>query len=127
LPSPDPNRPIDPTHHVRGVLRIDAKAKDRVKPGTPVFVMVKRVDESGAASGPPLAAEKLSWQGDGMAFELTEAQAMIGGTQLVGDVVVEARYDQDGDASSKQPGDVKGSVRTTIPADDLKIVLDTIL
>jgi hypothetical protein len=127
LPAPDPNRPIDPTHHVRGVIRVDSKAKDRVKPGTAVFVVVKRADNNGAASGPPLAVEKLSWQGDGMAFELTEAQAMIGGTQLVGDVVVEARYDQDGDALSKQPGDVKGSVRVTIPADGVKLVLDTIL
>jgi hypothetical protein len=127
LPAPDPSRPIDPTHHVKGKIEIDAKAKDRVKSGTAVFLKVQRADPSGTPSGPPLAVEKLTWQDGGLAFELSEANAMIGGTQLVGDVVVTARYDQDGDALSKQPGDVTGSVRVTIPAENVKLVLDTIL
>ncbi|MGE3767954.1 MAG: hypothetical protein AB7L94_37220, partial [Kofleriaceae bacterium] len=62
-----------------------------------------------------------------LAFSLTEAQAMVGGTELVGDVVVTARYDQDSDAISKQPGDITGSTRVTLPADNVTVVLDTIL
>ena len=76
---------------------------------------------------PPLAVEKLTWKDGGLPFELSEANAMIAGTQLVGDVVVTARYDQDGDAISKQPGDVTGSIHVTIPAENVKLVLDTIL
>jgi hypothetical protein len=127
LAAPDPDRPIDPSHRVAGTIRVDAKAKDRVKPGTAVFLTVKRAGPDGTPSGPPLAVDKLTWSGDGIAFELTEAQAMVAGTALSGDVVVMARYDQDSDALSKQPGDITGQVRVKIPADHIKLTLDTVL
>jgi hypothetical protein len=127
LAAPDPNRKIDPSHRVTGVISVDAKAKDKVKPGTAVFLIVKRAGADGAPSGPPLAVDKLTWAADGAPFELTDAQAMVAGTELTGDVVVMARYDQDSDALSKQPGDVTGQIRVTIPADHVKLVLDTVL
>ena len=127
LAAPDPNRKIDPSHRVTGVISVDAKARDRVKPGTAVFLVVKRVGADGAPMGSPLAVDKLDWTRDGAPFELTEAQAMVAGTDLSGDVVVMARYDQDSDALSKQPGDITGQVRVTIPADNVKLVLDTVL
>jgi hypothetical protein len=127
LAAPDPDRPIDPTHRLTGVIGVDAKAKDRVKPGTAVFLIVKRAGPDGAPSGPPLAVDKLSWATGGVAFELTDAQAMVAGTELTGDVVVMARYDQDSDALSKEPGDVTGQVRVKIPAENIKLSLDTIL
>ncbi|MDB4957038.1 MAG: hypothetical protein JWO36_4607 [Myxococcales bacterium] len=128
LPPPDPSRPIDPAHHVKGVIRIHPKAADRVKPGTPVFVIVKRQGPDGAASGPPLAVDKLAWGAKTeIPFEMTEAQAMIGGTQLTGKVIVTARYDQDSDALTKQPGDISGETHVTIPADNVVLTLDTVL
>jgi hypothetical protein len=127
LAAPDPDRPIDPTHRIAGTITVDAKARDKVKPGTSVFLIVKRAGPDGAPSGPPLAVDKLTWTGDGMAFELTEAQAMVAGTDLSGDVVVMARYDQDSDALSKQPGDITGQLRVKIPADHVKLTLDTVL
>jgi len=75
----------------------------------------------------PLAAEKLTWDKNELAFELTDANAMIAGTALAGDVVITARYDHDGDVMSKQPGDVTGQLRVKIPADGVKLYLDTIL
>jgi hypothetical protein len=127
LPPPDPDRPIDPAHHVKGTIVVDAKAKDRTPPGGAVFVVVKQADASGQPAGPPLAVEKLTWQSGGLPFELTEANAMIAGTQLAGDVVITARYDHDGDAISKQPGDVVGQLHVKIPADGVKLTLDQIL
>jgi len=127
LAGPDPNRPLDPNHRVTGVISVDAKAVDRVKPGTAVFLIVKRAGPDGAPSGPPLAVDKLSWAAGGVAFELTDAQAMVAGTELAGDVVVMARYDQDSDAMSKQPGDVTGQIRVKIPAENVKLSLDTVI
>ncbi len=127
LEAPDPDRPIDPSHRIAGTIGVDPKAKDKLKPGTSVFLIVKRAGADGAPSGPPLAVDKLTWTGDGMAFELTEAQAMVAGTDLSGDVVVMARYDQDSDALSRQPGDVTGQVRVKIPAEHVKLMLDTVL
>jgi hypothetical protein len=127
LEPPDPSRRIDPSRRVAGTITVDAKAKGRVKPGTSVFLVVKRAGPDGAPSGATLAVDKLSWANDGLPFELTEAQAMVAGTELSGDVVVIARYDQDGDALSKEPGDVTGQVSVKIPADRVKLTLDTVL
>lgn len=127
LPPPDPNRAINPANHVKGVIKIHPKAKDRVKAGGAVFVIVKRAGADGAPSGPPLAVDKLSWGTGDLPFEITEKNAMIAGTELTGDVIVTARYDQDGDALSKQPGDVSGSVHVKIPADKVNLTLDDVL
>jgi hypothetical protein len=98
-----------------------------VKPGTAIFLIVKRAGPDGGPVGSPLAVDKLAWRTDGVPFELTDAQAMVAGTELTGDVVVSARYDQDSDALSKEPGDVTGQVRVKIPADHVKLTLDTVL
>jgi hypothetical protein len=125
LPAPDPARPIDPAHHVRGVISVAPGLASRLHDGGAVFVTVKR-DDHGKPSGPPLAVERLSWKPP-LPFELTERQAMIGGTQLTGDVIVTVRYDQDGDALTRQPGDVTGQARVKVPADAVALALDTVL
>lgn len=128
LPPPDPNRPINPNNRVKGVIKVHAKAKDRVVPGGAVFITVRRAGPDGAPlPGPPVAVDKLTWSKDELAFEMTEKHAMIAGTELTGDVVVTARYDQDSDAISKQPGDVTGSVRVKVPADKVTLTLDEVL
>ncbi len=127
LPPPDPNRPIDPTRYVKGVIKIHQKALGRTKTGIPLFIVVKRADPSGQPTGPALAVDKLTWNNADISFELTEKQAMVGGTELTGDVVVTARYDQDGDALSKEAGDIVGQARVKLPADNVQIWLDTIL
>jgi hypothetical protein len=128
IPPPDPNRKIDSTRRVKGVIKVHAKAKDRVKANGAIFIVVKRAGADGQPTGSPLAVEKLDWSASGaLAFELTEANAMSAGTELGGDVIVTARYDQDSDAISKQPGDVTGQTRVKVPADNVEVLLDTIL
>jgi len=127
LAGPDPNRPIDPTHRIAGLVVVDPKLKAQAKPGGAIFLVVKRVGANGAQVGSALAVDKLTWSSEGVPFELTDAQAMIAGTDLTGDVIVTARYDQDSDAISKQPGDLSGQVRVKIPANQVKLTLDTAL
>ncbi|HEU4732883.1 MAG TPA: hypothetical protein VFT22_33540 [Kofleriaceae bacterium] len=127
LSAPDPDRPIDPTHRIAGTLIVDPKAKDHARAGTSVFLIVKRAGPDGTPSGPPLAVDKLTWRDGGVPFELTDAQAMVAGTELSGEVIVMARYDQDADALSKEPGDITGQIRVKIPADNVKLALDTVL
>jgi hypothetical protein len=127
LSPPDPNRAIDPSRFVKGVITLDAKLAPHVKAGGVVYVVVKRADASGQPTGTALAVDKLTWQSDTLTFELGEQQAMVDGTQLVGDVIVQAHYAQDGDALSKAPGDVVGQTRVKIPADRVSIVLDKVL
>lgn len=128
LPPPDPNRKIDPNQRVRGAIALDPKLASRVKPGAVVFVFAKRADASGQPSGFPLVSEKLAWSAGGqLAFELTDEDAMAAGTALDGDVIVMARIDGDGDAGSKEAGDVVGQTRVKVPADGVKLTLDAVL
>ena len=127
LPPPDPNRKLDPTHRVSGTIKIHPKAKDKAKMGTAVFVIIKAAGPDGQPAGPPLAVDKLTWQKDELKFEMTDAQSMIAGTELKGDVIVTVRYDGDGDALSKLPGDIVGTAHVKVPADNVNIVLDDVL
>ncbi len=128
LPAPDPNRKMDPAHHIKGTIVIDPKLKDKVKAGTPVFLVAKTLDASGKPMSPPLAVERLDWTDkDSLAFSLDESNAMIAGTELKGEVLVQAHYDTDGEARSKTSGDVTGEAKVTIPADGVKVVLDTLI
>jgi hypothetical protein len=127
LEGPNPERKLDPNRYVRGVIKAAPDLKGKVKAGTAVFVLAKKADASGAPlPGPPLAVVRLEWK-DNLPFELTEANQMIEGTQFTGDVVIQVRYDQDSDALSKQPGDLTGLQKVTIPAKDVTVTLDTIL
>jgi len=124
LPSPDPDRPIDPNKFIRGTIAVGGKAK--APTGGVLFLAVRPADASGNPAGPPLAVELLQPATFPMPFELTEAQAMIGGTAFSGNVVVTVRWDQDQDVDTKQPGDLSGKVATTIPSEGVKLTLDTV-
>ncbi|MBS1120640.1 MAG: hypothetical protein H6Q90_2868 [Deltaproteobacteria bacterium] len=127
LSAPDKARPIDPSRRIKGVLKLNATTKDKLKPSGAIFLMVKRPNADGQPTGAPLAVDRVMWTKDGMSFELTEAQAMVAGTELTGDVLVMARFDQDSDAMTKQPGDVIAMTRVKIPADNVVLEFDTVL
>lgn len=124
LPPPDPNRAIATDRFLRGTIRPAKEHLQKVKQGGAVFVTAKRVGADGMPTGAPLAVEKLEFKGESITFDLTEADAMIAGTKLEGEVVISARYDQDHDAISKQPGDVAGTLKVKVPAGGLDLVLD---
>ena len=85
--------------------------------GAVLFVAARPAD-----GGPPYAANKFSGPG---AFKLTEEDAMIKGASLPGKLVVTARADQDGDAMTRQPGDLETSAPAeTRPSGVLMLVLD---
>jgi hypothetical protein len=129
LPEPDPNRPIDPSKVLSGTVTLGAAHAGKVPPGSVIFLAVRQADPTtGQGVGMPMATDKLvvgaGWP---LTFKIDESKAMIGGTGFSGDVVVMARFDQDEEARSKQPGDIVGQVRTTIPSGNLTITLDQVL
>lgn len=127
LEPPDPDRPIDATKFLRGRIRAGAKA-GAIGPGAVVFLSAWPIDTAtGEVLGSPLAVEKLTADKLPVEFRLDERNMMVKGTQFAGDVLVTARVDQDGEARTKQPGDVEGRVRARIPAEELDLVLDTVL
>jgi hypothetical protein len=119
---------VNPDNFLAGTITIDPKLKGKIPAGGTLYVSARRPDANGEpAPGMPLVVERLAIDPAGNPFHLGEDNAMTGaGTvQLTGDVVIVARYDQDGNPTTKEPGDVTGKLKVTVPAKDLKIVLDT--
>lgn len=110
---------------VRGSLVLDAKLKDKAKPGAVIFLSARGA-QGGAPAGPPLAVKRLTVGAWPQPFELSAADAMMPGLTLRGQVVLSARIDQDEDAMTKQPGDIEGSLVVTVPANTVELRLDKV-
>lgn len=107
---PAPPEPLDQAQRAASVAElpgidgtVEAAPDAIVPPG--VLFMIVRV--AGRESGPPLAVKQLPGELPA-SFRVTEADSMVPGTPLVGDLDVIARFDQDGNAFSRQPGDLEG-------------------
>jgi hypothetical protein len=125
---PDPDRPIDKNKFVRGNIRAKPDVASKIKAGSVLFLSAWPVDpNTGEVLGAPVAVAKLTVDKLPVAFELSERDAMAAGTKFDGDVVVTARVDGDGEARTKEPGDVEGRVQARIPAKGVDLVLDTAL
>lgn len=127
LPAPDPNRPVNPNNVLAGTIEAGPGIAEKLQNGTAIFLVAKSAGPDGAPVGPPLAVEKLTWTGSSLPFKLSEANAMIAGTVFSGNVVLVARYDQDGEALSKKTGDVTGTITAKVPSTTIKLTLDTVL
>lgn len=77
---------------------------------------------SGRQGGAPLAVKQLTADFP-VAFRVTEADAMVPGTPLIGDMDIIVRLDQDGDAFSRQDGDLEASVGPVQVGDDIEVAL----
>lgn len=76
-----------------------------------LFIIVRK-DAGEGQKGMLMASKKLEVGGANMFpldYEIGPENVMMGGSALEGQVRVEARLDQDGDAISKQPGDLVGA------------------
>lgn len=110
---------------LEGTIDVAPALKDQVKTGDTIFLVARSIDASGAVTRMPLAVGRLSAGALPMPFKLTAADAMMQGTAFAGTVQITARVDRDGEAMSRQPGDIEGTTKAEIPARGLKIVLDT--
>ncbi len=124
-----PGHPPMPGGDVQGTVRLDAKLKGDVKAGATLFLIARR-DTGGKGKGMLLAAKKVAVTGPAMfpmPYTLTQADVMMQGTQLNGVVAVTARVDNDGDALSKNPGDLTGAHGKGVPVGSKKVdlTLDT--
>src|SRR5262249_43192961 len=105
---------------VSGEIEASPALASEVKKGDVVFVTARAVDASGNVQRAPLAVERLEVDALPMPFRMVGS-----GEGASGSVQVTARVDRDGDAISRNPGDIEGAVKTSVPAKGVKIVLDT--
>lgn len=109
---------------IAGRVMITQTLADQVRPTDVLFVIVKR---PGGAR--PVAAKRIENPQFPVAFELTNADVMVQGSELRGMLDVMARLDRDGQAGPAQPGDIEGryAKNPTLPGGrDFEIILDTV-
>lgn len=125
---PDPDRPIDESKFLEGTIAASKETAAAVKPGAIMFLSVRPIDPTtGEIIGGPIAVDRIDINKLPADFHLTGHNAMSAGTRFAGDVLVQARVDGDGEARTKEPGDVTGQVRAKIPSAGIALVLDTVL
>jgi cytochrome c-type biogenesis protein CcmH/NrfG len=111
---------------VSGEVSLAGRLRDRVAPGTTLFIVAKSVD----SPGPPLAVFRQSVGDWPIKFTLDDSQAMLPGRNLsgAGRITVEARVSKSGQAMPT-PGDLRGTSGIIEPSDrrTLKIVIDDIV
>lgn len=129
LQAPDPDRPVDASKYLRGTITVSPAAAKAIGANAKLFLSVKPYDPgtNGPAKMPPLAVDKMETVVLPAPFELGEKQAMVDGTKFAGDIVITAHVSHTGDALTRAKGDVVGMVRATIPAENLQLVLDTVI
>ena len=107
---------IGPPGIIKGRVEISEALRSKVKGGTTLFISVRRFEGEGKR-GMIMAAKKLPVGGASLFpldFTISQRDVMMGGTKLSGPVTLAARIDQDGDAISKQPGDIEGAHKGSI-------------
>jgi len=123
-----PGGEFDPKTVLEGVIKVDGKVKDKVATGDVIYLVARKYEEGSTAPGTPLAVRKLTVDKFPIKFSLDSRDAMLVGTKLAGKVVVTARVDKDGDAMTKNPGDVTGQSKPVEPPKkDVVVSLDTVL
>ena len=88
-------------------------------PGAVLFVMLR---VAGREGGPPLAVQRLPPRLP-VSFTIGEADAMVPGTPLVGELDVVVRLDQDGNATTREAGDLEGRAGPVIAGAHVEIEL----
>lgn len=118
----------DPATAVSGAVAVSPALQAKL-PGTGVvFMSVRPAGADGQPAGMPMAVEVFESPKLPLTFTLSGGNQMVEGAgAMSGEVIVMARWDQDGDAGTKQPGDITGMTRARVPASGLSITLDTVL
>ncbi len=123
-----PPKPVDPNMFLKGTIGVAPATADKVAAGDILFLAIKPVNPvSGEVIGGTIAADRIDVDDVPLSFTLTGADVMISGAEFAGEVLITARIDRDGEARTRNPGDVEGTLRAKIPSDGLALVLDTVV
>lgn len=121
FPGPAMVRGNLPAEPIRGTVRIAPGLADGVPDGGVLFVIARSL-----ASGPPLAVLRISDPRFPFPFEIGQVNVMIPTLRFEGAIRLTARLDADGNAMTKQPGDLIGEIAESLApgAADVTLVLD---
>ncbi len=108
---------------IAGRVAIDPALGSQVSPTDVLFIIVRRP----GSSPRPLAVKRVDRPQFPVAFEITNRDVMVPGSELRGMVEILARIDKDGQAGPAQAGDLEGRYEknpTLAGARDIEIVIN---
>jgi cytochrome c-type biogenesis protein CcmH len=109
---------------VQGVVTIDSKIKSKLDGKAVLFIIAR---SGGAAGGPPLAVKKIERPVFPLTYTLGPEDVMMQGMPLSGKIAISVRLDGDGNAMTRQPGDLIGEYKNNpvvVGAQKVDIVID---
>ena len=115
----------DPKATLGGQITVAPMLRSQLRPDDVVFVVVRR-DDGTDHGGVVLGVKRYGADRWPIAFHLDNRDAMTARTALSGRVVVSARVDHDGDATTREPGDLIGAVRGEVGQEGLALLVDAV-
>jgi len=109
---------------IRGTVSVADELARRLPPGAVLFLIARR-----GGAGPPLAVLRIPSPRFPLEFSLGPEDRMIQTLPFAGEVQITARLDADGNAMSRQPGDLEGRAPSAVSpgATGVAVVLDEVL
>ena len=105
---------------IRGEIDVAPELKAKVTAQHVIFVSARR----SGGGGPPLAAKRLAMSDFPIGFQLSKDDAMVqGGPPFEGELEVTVRIDGDGDAMTRQPGDLVWKAPATVGGPALEVLV----
>jgi len=114
-----PQKSVTTGRRVSGTVDVDPSLRGKLPPGGVLFVFARA---AGVSGGPPAAVKRLPARFPA-AFELSEADSMMG-QPLPDLLLIEARLDEDGDPTTRSPSDPKARLDgVKVGRADVRLVL----
>jgi cytochrome c-type biogenesis protein CcmH len=109
---------------IRGRIVLSSALASRVPQGGVLFLIARASD-----AGPPTAVKRVPGAAFPLEFEIGPGDRMMEGVPFAGPFVLTARIDADGNAATRNPGDLQGQTpeRVTPGTSGVELVIDTVL
>jgi len=111
---------------ISGRITVDAKLKDKIDTQAALFIIARPA--SGAA-GPPLAVKKIDQPSFPLSYSLGQENVMMQGTPFAGKINITVRLDKDGNAVTREAGNLLGDYKknpVTVGSQNVDITLDQV-
>jgi cytochrome c-type biogenesis protein CcmH len=109
---------------IRGTVTLASGLEGKLPPNAVLFLIARR-----EGSGPPLAVKRIPQPHFPLDFEIGPRDRMIQTLPFVGPIQISARVDSDGNATTRTPGDLQGSLAEGVQpgASGVELVIDQVL
>lgn len=118
---------VSQPQQINGVVSIDPKLKEKINNRAVLFIIVRSGNTS---AGPPLAVKRIDQPSFPLNYSIGPQDVMTPGVSLSGEVFISARLDQDGNAMTREAGNLAGEYRKNpakVGAQKVEIVLDRVM